>query len=283
MKAGFIGLGHIGRGMARELVVAGVETTVFDVMPEGPAELAALGAKVAASPAEVAAASDAMGVCVRTDQEVLDVVGGENGVLAGARPGLLLLIHSTVRPSTIHKVAELAKAKGVRVVDAPVSRGSMEPTGKIIVYMLGGEAKDVEEAKGFVAPSAKAIVAAGGLGAAMALKISNNLVTYVEFTAAYEAYHLAKSNGVDPSLLLEVMTSNGNATPSMQAVMKGWISRSGPPSEAQLAHAKQFIAIGQKDLDCALEVGREIGLELPAAAVAREQVSVVMSADAGAK
>lgn len=277
MKAGYIGLGHIGRAMARELVKIRPGTIVYDVMPEGPEELSKLGARVATSPAEVAEKSEIIGICVRTDQEVLEVV---DGLLTSAEPGLLILIHSTVRPSTIHAAAEKAKAKGVRVVDAPVSRGSMEPEGKIIVYMLGGDPNDMSEAKAFVEPSAKAVIQAGALGTAMALKISNNLVTYTELMAAHEAFNLAKRSGVDPNLLLEVMTQNGNATPSMQAVMTRWATEDGPPSEAAIAHAKQFVAIGKKDLDCALEVGREIGLDLPGTAVARERVDIVMSSDA---
>jgi 3-hydroxyisobutyrate dehydrogenase len=206
----------------------------------------------------------------------MEVVGGPNGLLSSARPGSLILIHSTVRPSTVHAVAEQARARGVRLVDAPVSRGSLEPEGKIIIYMLGGNPADFALARSFVAPSAKTIIEAGGLGAAMALKLSNNLVTYTELMAAREAFELARRSGLDPSLLLEVMIQNGNATPSMQAVMKNWAAQAGPLSEAALSHGRQVAAIGRKDLDCAIEVGREVGLDLPGAAVAREQVAYVM-------
>jgi len=270
MKSGYIGLGHIGRDMARELVKSGRDTMVFDIMPEGPAELAKLGAKTGASPAEVAAASEVIGLCVRTDQQVLDVVSGENGILAGAKPGTLVTIHSTVRPSTVRAAAERAEAKGVRVVDAPVSRGSLEREGKTIVYMLGGADADVEVAKTFVEPSAKQIVVAGGLGAAMALKICNNLVTYLEFMASVEADRLARRSGLDPALLLSVMAANGNATPSMQGFMKNRSAMIDQP--AARAAFEGFTAIAEKDLDCALEVAAEIGLDLPGAKLIRERI-----------
>ncbi|MDB5583536.1 MAG: hypothetical protein JWR80_8712 [Bradyrhizobium sp.] len=272
MKAGFIGLGHIGRGMARELVKAGHDTIVYDLMPEGPAELAALGARIAASPAGVAEASDIIGVSVRTDQDVLDVLSGENGLLQSARPGTVIAIHSTVRPSTIHSAAEMAAAKGVRVVDAPVSRGSHQPEGKTIIYMLGGDEADIEAVKGFVEPSAMQVIVAGGLGAAMALKICNNLVTYLEFLAATEADRLARRTGLDPSLLLAVLTANGNATPTMQAMMKNRVTAAVDMTGARRTALEGFAAIGEKDLDCALEVAAEVGLDLPGAAVARQRI-----------
>ena len=272
MKAGYIGLGHIGRDMARELVKSGRDTIVFDVMPEGPAELARLGARTAASPAEVARDSDVIGLCVRTDQQVLDVIGGENGILSTAKPGTLITIHSTVRPSTVHAAATLAEAKRVRVVDAPVSRGSLEREGKIIIYMLSGKDADIETAKLFVEPSAKQIVVAGPLGAAMALKICNNLVTYLEFLAASEADKLARRSGLDPALLLSVMSGNGNATPSMQGMMKNRLSMTGEPTGPARTAFEGFAAIAEKDLDCALEVAREVGLDLPGALLARAQI-----------
>jgi len=275
MKAGFIGLGHIGRGMARELVKAGHETTVYDLMPEGAAELAALGARVAASPAAVAEASGIIGVCVRTDQDVLDVIDGENGILSTARPGTLIVIHSTVRPSTVHAAAELAMARGVRVVDAPISRGSHGTEGKTIIYMLGGSDDDVEAVRPFVDPSAMQVIVAGGLGAAMVLKICNNLVTYLEFVAATEADQLARRAGLDPSLLLSVLTANGNATPTMQAMMKNRLTMTGAPTGAARTAFEGFAAIAEKDLDCALEVAAEVGLDLPGAALARQQMRAV--------
>ncbi len=276
MRAGFIGLGHIGRGIARELVRAGHSTTVYDVVPDGPDELAALGASVAGSPREVAEAADHIGICVRTDQEVIDVVEGTDGILAGARPGTLVTIHSTIRPSTVHRVAATTNARGVRIVDAPVSRGSMAPEGKIIVFMLGGAPADIEDARAFVEPSAKDIIVAGGLGAAMALKICNNLVTYTEFMAAYEAWRLAGRAGLDPALLLSVMTANGNASPAMQGLMRNWSGQRGELAGPALAHARQFTAIGEKDLDCALEVAREVDLDLPGAALVRGRLEEIM-------
>jgi len=270
MKAGYIGLGHIGRDMARELVRSGRDTIVFDILPEGPAELAALGAGTAASPAALAADRDVIGVCVRTDRQVLDVLGGADGILASARPGTLVTIHSTVRPSTVRAAAEQAQAKGVRLVDAPVSRGALEREGKTIIYMLGGEPADVALARDFVEPSAKQIVEAGPLGAAMTLKICNNLVTYLEFLAAVEADRLARRNGLDPALLLSVMAGNGNATPSMQGFMKNRLAMIDQP--AARAAFEGFAAIAEKDLDCALEAAGEAGLDLPGAALIRERI-----------
>lgn len=272
MKAGFIGLGHIGRGMARALVEAGHHTAVYDLLPDGPTELATAGAVVSASPAEVARHAEVMGVCVRSDKDVLDVFGGSEGILAGARPGLFVAIHSTVRPSTVREVAAMAAAKQVRIVDAPVSRGSHAATGKTIIYMLGGGEADIEAVRPFVEPSAMQVIVAGGLGAAMVLKICNNLVTYLEFVAAVESDRLARRAGLDPALLLAVMGANGNATPTMQALMKNRLAMTGPTEGLRRAAAEGFAVIAEKDLDCALEVAAEIGLDLPGAKLARQRM-----------
>ena len=269
MKAGFVGLGHIGRGMAQALVESGLDTAVYDLFPEGPAELAAMGATAAQSPADVALHSEVMGVCVRSDQDVLDVFEGANGILAAGRPGLLVAVHSTVRPSTVHRVAEMAAAKGVRVVDAPVSRGAPNAEGKSIVYMLGGSEQDIADVRAFVATAAKQIIVAGSLGAAMALKACNNLVTYLEFLAAVEADRLARRTGLDPALLLEVMIANGNATPSMQALMKNRFGMSGAPDDPMRQAFERSTVIAEKDLDCALEAAAEVGLDLPGAKLVR--------------
>src|SRR5688572_7535069 len=108
LKAGFVGLGNIGKPMALRLPKAGLETTVFDIAAGPVAELAAAGAKAARSPREVAGASDVVGVCVQTDAQVRQVVEGEDGLLAGARPGLVIAIHSTVLPSCVEAVHEAA-------------------------------------------------------------------------------------------------------------------------------------------------------------------------------
>src|SRR4030095_4622717 len=143
MRTGFVGLGYIGKPMSLQLRAAGLETAVFDVVPAPVQELTGAGAKAAASPAEVAAASEAVGVCVQTDAQVRAVIGGEDGLLAGAKPGLVIAIHSTILPSTAVEMNALAAKQGVDVVDACVS-GNTRAADPMFKLYVGGEPEQVE-------------------------------------------------------------------------------------------------------------------------------------------
>src|SRR5687768_5299167 len=139
MRTGFVGLGYIGKPMAQQLPKAGLETTVFDIVADPVQELVGAGAKGAASPREVAAACDVVGICVQTDAQVRAVITGEDGLLAGAEPGLVIAIHSTILPTTAMEMNELAAKQGVLVVDACVSGNTRSADPQFKLY-VGGEA-----------------------------------------------------------------------------------------------------------------------------------------------
>ena len=271
MKIGFIGTGNIGILIARDLAESGNPLTVYDVMPEGPEELNAKGANIAASPAEVAQNAEIIGICVRTDQDVHDVMEGTNGILSVAKPGILVLIHSTVRIDTVHAIAAKAKEKGVHVMDAPVSRGVGSPQKKGIVFMLGGAPEDVARAEEFVKPAAKTIVKTGQLGTGMAIKICNNLLTYTTMVMANDAAHIAEAAGLDVNMLAEVTANNGVAGGTLTWLFK---QRAGEPLPSNIVPPPRdsVIGLGEKDLDCALEAGRHFGLQLPAVEMSRKVI-----------
>jgi 3-hydroxyisobutyrate dehydrogenase-like beta-hydroxyacid dehydrogenase len=271
MKFGFIGLGNIGILIARDLAVSGNELVVHDVSPEGPDAMRKLGAAVAASPAEVARASTIVGVCVRDDKDVYDVFNGPRGLLSAARPELLVAIHSTVRVDTIRDIAAVAAAKGVHVVDAPVSRGVASPSSKGIVFMVGGESADMERVRPFLEFCALKIINAGPLGSGMTLKICNNLLTYLTMVSANDAISLAEAAGLDVKCLAEVTANNGVAGAMLTSVL---LRRTGMPMPAHvvLPSPESLINLGEKDLECALEVGRALGIKLPAVTMARHEI-----------
>ena len=124
MRVGFIGLGSQGGPMARRIIEAGFPTTLWARRPASLEGFADTAAKVAGSPADLAAASDLVCLCVVGDADIEDVTAGENGVLAGLEPGGVIAVHSTVHPKTCHDLAEKAAAQGVSVIDAPVSGGA---------------------------------------------------------------------------------------------------------------------------------------------------------------
>jgi 3-hydroxyisobutyrate dehydrogenase-like beta-hydroxyacid dehydrogenase len=268
VKLGFIGLGNIGLQIASDLVASQHQVVVHDIVPAGPAELKQRGATVASCPAEVARDADIIGICVRNDADVHEVFEAPTGILSAARPGLLAAIHSTVRIATVHDVADKAKIKGVRVVDAPVSRGVNSPASKGIVFMIGGASSDLEKMQPYLELVALKVVKAGALGAGMALKICNNLLTYLTMVSANDAIRLAEAAGLNVKLLAEVTSSNGVAGPTLSHILT---RRSGEPIRSQIVTppVEAIVGLGEKDLDCALEVSRDLGLELPAVALAR--------------
>jgi 3-hydroxyisobutyrate dehydrogenase len=270
MKIGFIGLGNIGRAIARDLAVPGVRLLVHDVLPDGPAELEKLGATVAASPAAVARGADVVGVCVRDDHDVREVFEGPEGILSGAKPGLLVAIHSTLRIETVRHVAAAAAMCGVRVVDAPVSRGPGGPARRAVVFMVGGDSGDIERVRPYLELAALKIVIAGALGAGMALKLCNNALSYLTVICATDAINLARAAGLDVGMLADVTANNGVGSPTLTAILKRRVGDS--LQFAPIPALDSLIGLGEKDLDCALEVGRDLNIDLPAVTLARATI-----------
>ena len=283
-RSGFVGLGNIGKPMARRLVEAGHETWVHDVVAAPVRELEALGAKAAASPREVAAAADAVGVCVRDDDDVRAVVLGEDGLLAGARPGCVIAIHSTVLPRTVEAVAAQAAARGVGVVDACVTGGAVGAARGTLVCMVGGAAEHLERCRPLLAAFASRIVHAGALGNGARVKLCNNLMTYLAWTAAFEATALARAIGLPQEVLEEVTRANGNLTEPMQQFLAIYKA----PEEARRGAAMQsvlrgFVAVAEKDLASTLALAREAGVALPGTALASQIMARVYGLEDGGR
>jgi 3-hydroxyisobutyrate dehydrogenase len=262
MKVGFIGVGNIGKPMAEQFLQPGFELTVFDVSPAATEPFAGK-AKVAASPAELGRDVEQVGICVRHDADVTAVVTGPDGLLQSMKPDTIIAVHSTVRPATVKTLAEIAKAKGVHLLDAGVSGGPMGAAAKKLVTMIGGEAAEVERVKKMVEAFSGTIIHAGGTGMGMALKLCNNLVTYMQLQAAMESVRLAIAGGLDEKLLREVMANNGNLTTAMGQYLD--FCATGPArmgQDAYLAFKDATAGLAEKDLDFALGFAKDVGVEL---------------------
>jgi 3-hydroxyisobutyrate dehydrogenase len=278
MRAGFIGLGNIGLPMAKRLAAAGLETTVYDVAPGRDAQVP--DARGAASPREVAAASDVVGLCVRDDADVQAVMRGDTGVLAGAARGAIVAIHSTVQPATVIEVAALAAERGVAVVDACITGGAAGANAGTLTVMVGGDADVIERARPFFDCFAKKVVHTGPLGSGCKMKLCNNLMTYLAWTAAYEAMLLARAAGLPQDKLEEVAGSNGNFTEPMRA----FIALHKAPaatreSDGFQAMMRGFVEIAEKDLAASLALARECGIALPGTAMASQIMARVYGLD----
>lgn len=211
MRVGFIGLGSQGGPMARRIVEGGYETTLWARRPASVEPYADTAAKIAGSPAELAAASDLVCLCVVGDDDVREVLNGDTGVLAGLQSGGIVAIHSTVHPDTCREISETAAKQGVSVIDAPVSGGGPAvEEGKLLV-MVGGEDEPVERCRPVFETYADPIVHLGPLGSGQVTKILNNLLFTANLGSALSTLDLGESLGMPRNRLAEVL-NGGSAT-----------------------------------------------------------------------
>jgi 3-hydroxyisobutyrate dehydrogenase len=211
MRVGFIGLGSQGGPMARRIVEGGYDLTLWARRPATLESFADTAAKTAGSPAELAAASDLVCLCVVGDDDVREVLNGDTGVLAGLASGGIIAIHSTVHPDTCRELAKSAAEQGVSVIDAPVSGGGQAvEEGKLLV-MVGGDDEIAQRCRPVFATYADRIVRLGPLGSGQVAKILNNLLFTANLGSAMSTIELGESLGVDRVRLCEVLTG-GSAT-----------------------------------------------------------------------
>jgi 3-hydroxyisobutyrate dehydrogenase len=212
MHLGFIGLGSQGGPMARRIIDGGFPTTLWARRPATLEPFADTAAKVAGSPAELAAASDLVCLCVVGDTDVAELTGGELGVLAGLKPGGVIAVHSTVHPNTCRELAKKAGAHGVSVIDAPVSGGGPAASKGRLLVMAGGDADVVERCRPVFETYADPVVRLGDLGSGQTTKLLNNLLFTANLGTAATALSLAESLGVAPDRFTELVSrSSGNS------------------------------------------------------------------------
>jgi len=275
-KVGFIGLGNIGKPMAKNLLGQSFGAMVYDVFPAACEELKAAGAEVA-NPAQMGAACDAIGICVRDDKDVEDVMCGKDGILTNPKPGLVVAIHSTVRLETVRHLAELAAAKQVSVIDAPITGGAGGAEQRKLCYMVGGDVQALEKIRPMFQTAAKEIIHAGDLGCGMALKLCNNMITYAKFTCGYEAARLARALGLSVDVLKKVGAENGNISEHVAQFMLLADIRPHMKPEDFEKLVSGYIAVAKKDLTVALELAEATGETLPQAIKNLELIEKVYS------
>lgn len=264
LRAGFIGLGNIGKPMASHLAPAGFQTSVFDLAEAPMRELAANGARAASSAADVAANSDIVGVCVPNDEHVRSVVLGKDGILEGAAAGMIIALHSTILPKTVIELGAAAEAKGVHVVDACVTGGDQRAAEGTLTYLVGGDAASIERVRQFLEPSSESIVVAGALGDGAKLKLAINVLTYIQWAAASESFRLAVASGLDP----DVFEAAGKANGQLTALQSRFLTSHRLPADLVESDGYQQLVRGhmltaEKDLAWALQLAREADVSMP--------------------
>jgi 2-hydroxy-3-oxopropionate reductase len=258
-RVGFIGLGIMGKPMARNLMDAGYELTVHNRSPEKAEELGEGGATVAASPKEVAEQSDITITMLPDSPDVRNAVAGEEGVLAGIGEGALLVDMSTISPVVTEELSEAVQGKGASMLDAPVSGGDVGAIEGTLSIMVGGEGADFERAKPLFEAMGKTITHVGPVGAGQVTKAANQIVVALTIEAVSEALVLGSKGGVSPEKILEVLSGGLAGNKVMEVKREKFLSHTFEPGfRSELHH---------KDLGIALAAGREYGVVLPVTAV----------------
>lgn len=256
---GFIGLGIMGKPMAYNLLKAGYKLVVSGHNPAAANELVAEGATIAGSSREVAEQSEVVITMLPDSPQVQEVVTGEGGVLVGAKAGTLLIDMSTISPVVTQDIARAAQACKVSMLDAPVSGGDVGAKQGTLSIMVGGSAEDFERAKPIFEVLGKTIVHVGGIGAGQVVKACNQIVVALTIEAVSEALVLGSKAGVDPAVILQVLSGGLAANRVMEVRGRNFLQHDFQPGFK--------VALHHKDLGIALAAGREYGVSLPVTAI----------------
>jgi len=262
---GFIGLGIMGLPMAKNLLAAGFPVVAYNRSPAKIDTLAELGAERGESPADVAARSDVVIICVTASADVEAVVLGAEGipgVLDGVREGSVVIDMSTISPAVTRTLAARLAERGVAMIDAPVSGGEQGAIGGTLSIMCGGEAEALDRVRPVLEAMGRKITHCGPSGAGQTVKLCNQIAVVLNNLAMAEALVFCQRSGVDPAVMLEAIASG--AAGSWQ------ISNLGPKVIARDFAPGFKVGLQQKDLRLALEAADELDLPLAGTALVHQ-------------
>jgi 3-hydroxyisobutyrate dehydrogenase len=259
-KVGYIGLGSMGRPWATNIVQDGFDLIVYDLRPEPVAELVELGARAAGSPREVAAHADVVGITVSGAAAVDSVMQGPDGLLAGAHPGLVVLIQTSLHPDDMHNVAGKAQQHGIQVLDAQMSGGWASAVERKTCLMVGGDPSLLERCRPVLETTASNIYLVGGIGMGALAKVAQNLITAQYLLAASEGFRLAGKGGVDLEVFQEVVRTSSAQSWVADDYLTFWGNRPRP----WMYHSV---------LQEALDLGHAYDISLPGAATCMQALA----------
>ena len=267
MKIGFIGLGIMGKPMSKNLLKAGYELIVCDVAKGAVDEVAAVGAKRAASPREVAEQTEVIITMLPNSPQVRQVVLGENGLIEGAKAGSVLIDMSSIAPLVSREIAGRLAEKGIEMLDAPVSGGEPKAIDATLSVMAGGKREVYERLYPIMKAMAGSVVLVGDIGAGNVAKLANQIIVALNIAAVSEALVLAAKAGVEPELVY-------------QAIRGGLAGSTVLDAKAPLILDRNFapgfrIGLHIKDLNNVLETSHEVGVPLPLTAAVMEMMQAL--------
>jgi 2-hydroxy-3-oxopropionate reductase len=272
-RIGFIGLGIMGKPMVANLMQAGYPLVVHDIQPERLVEAEAAGAQVVETPRAAAEASEVIITMLPDSPDVESVVMGEDGILEGVRSSQIYIDMSTISPAVAIQLAEELGKKGVASLDAPVSGGEVGAVNGTLSIMVGGEAAVLDQVRPILEAVGKTITLCGGHGAGQTVKACNQIQVAMNIVGMAEAFTLAANAGVDPAIVLQVL-SGGYAQCRVMDVRgpKVVAGDFAPGFKARFHH---------KDLNIALQTANELSSPLPGTALAQQLFKALLAAGDG--
>jgi 3-hydroxyisobutyrate dehydrogenase-like beta-hydroxyacid dehydrogenase len=268
---GFVGLGRMGKPIAAQILAAGFDLMVFDLRDEPMGEIARLGAKRASRLRDLREHSEIVGVAVIDDAQVEGVLMSDSGLLQSGRRDSIIMIHSTITPNTVRKLAQAGHAKGVTVVDAPVSGGEEGARQRQLCYMVGGGKEAFEKVRPVLAASASHIFHMGELGSGATAKMILQVVVCINMLGAYEAELLADKCGLDFRALQQVLrVSSGQSF-----VVDHWLERFKRPDDP-LDVRQRRTEVFYESLAPALLSAQDQSFSLSGAALAQQLLRRIM-------
>jgi 2-hydroxy-3-oxopropionate reductase len=257
---GVIGLGAMGAPMARNLLKGGHRVTVFARRADAMTPLVAAGAKPASSPAEVAERSDVIITMVIDTHAVEDVALGPRGIIEGAKPGSVVVDHSTIEPDGARRIAAALKRRDIEMIDAPVSGGPAVAEAGTLSMMAGGDEAVLDRLRPLLACYAHTIVHIGPSGAGQIAKACNQICTIVNTLGAAEAMLMAERAGIDPRKVKDVLMTGFGASRMLDLQAPKMIARD--------FEGKVESRLHYKDIHIVLAMARALGIDLPASSAA---------------
>ena len=260
-RIAFAGIGNMGWPMAANLVKAGFEVTVCDVVPGRAASFATeTGAKAAVTPAEAAAGADCVVMIVPTSKQVGEAV---EAMLPSLKPGMLVIDMTSGQPGRTREIAAMLEGHGVPMIDCPVSGGVPRAKSGQLAIMVGGPAAEIDRAEPVLKAMGTSIYRCGDIGAGQAMKALNNLVSAGGYLIGVEALLIGQRFGLDPTTMVDVLNASSGMNNSTQKKFKEYVL-------SRRFDAGFGLDLMVKDLSIALEVGRETTTPAPFSALCRE-------------
>ncbi|MGK9173180.1 2-hydroxy-3-oxopropionate reductase [Yokenella regensburgei] len=267
MKVGFIGLGIMGKPMSKNLIKAGYSLVVSDRNSDVVAELVAAGAQSATSAKAIAEQCDVIITMLPNSPHVKEVALGEGGIVEGAKPGTVLIDMSSIAPLASREISEGLKAKGIDMLDAPVSGGEPKAIDGTLSVMVGGDKALFDKYYDLLKAMAGSVVHTGDIGAGNVTKLANQVIVALNIAAMSEALSLATKAGVNPELVFEAIRGGLAGSTVLEAKAPMVLNRNFKPGFRIDLHIK--------DLSNALDTSHGVGAQLPLTAAVMEMMQAL--------